>query len=98
MAAATSILKKIKPGSTMPEEDDIVVGLPLETGNRTIYPVFRDSTTPGAVGAGPRQIGYLEVSEDRSDYTSLEPDRRPLAVFPILLAIVIVIWLFRRIR
>jgi hypothetical protein len=74
---------------------DIVLGLPLETGSRTIYPVFREWT--GDNSATPKQIGYLEVSEDRSDYTSLEPDLRPLAILPVALMIfAICVWVMRR--
>ena len=97
MANARAIVEKIRPDRSLPDDSDIVLGLPLESGDRTIYPVFRDPS-PGAHVAQPRQIGFLEVSEGRSDYTSLEPDRRPLAVIPVLLVLVFAIWMLRRFR
>ncbi len=97
MVNAKSIVEKIRPDRSLPDDSDIVLGLPLESGDRTIYPVFREPS-PQTPETEPRQIGYLEVSDERSDYTSLEPDRRPLAVVPIFLLIVFAVWLFRRLR
>ena len=97
MENAKSIVDKIRPDRALPDDSDIVLGLPLESGDRTIYPVFRDPTS-GNRDVQPRQIGYLEVSEERSDYTSLEPDRRPLAVIPVLLLLVFILWMVRRSR
>lgn len=93
MASARAIVEKIQPDRSLPDDSDIVLGLPLESGDRTIYPVFRHAQL-----AHPRQIGFLEVSEGRSDYTSLEPDRRPLALITIVLLLVFVIWMLRRFR
>jgi hypothetical protein len=87
--------KLFPPGSPVDEDTDLVLGLPLEAGDRTIYPVFADSRTPD--GEEPRQIGYLELSDDRSDFTSLESDKRPVAIIPVLIIVAIVLfWLLSR--
>jgi hypothetical protein len=84
------------PGSPVDGDTDLVLGLPLEAGDRTIYPVFADPKSPDD-GAEPRQIGYLELSENRSDFTSLESDSRPLIALPVLILLAVVLfWLFRR--
>jgi hypothetical protein len=86
------------PGSDSPDgQADLALGLPLESNGRTIYPVFRDPTPADSDTAGPRQIGYLELSEGRSDFISLESDTRPLFLIPVLLALLVcVIWFARR--
>jgi hypothetical protein len=88
--------KLSNPGAPIDEDTDLVLGLPLEAGDRTIYPVFADPRT-SEEGREPRQIGYLELSDERSDFTSLEADKRPVMIVPVLILLVLVLlWLLRR--
>jgi hypothetical protein len=99
MTRVTDLLKQLSSPSPTDDETDLVLGLPLENNGRTIYPVFADPGPSNDPEAEPRRIGYLELSEDRSDYTSLESDNRPIALIPVLLVLVFVVfWLLRRSR
>jgi hypothetical protein len=98
MTPIRNLLNHIPGQGPSYEEADLVLGLPLESGSRTIYPVFLDPQSPDDE-AQPRQIGYLELGNGRSDFTSLEPDKRPVAALPFLLLIIVVtFWLLRRSR
>jgi hypothetical protein len=92
------LLDRFKGSAQSPDQqEDLVLGLPLEAEDRTIYPVFRQAATPGQEPAPPRQVGYLEVSDERSDYTSLEPDPKPMLIIPILaILVLVVLFLIRR--
>ena len=77
MTPIRSLLQQISArGQSEHQSADLVLGLPLEADDRTIYPVFLDPHSDQHNGAEPRQIGYLELGAGRSDYTSLEPDNR----------------------
>lgn len=93
MAALRSLLTQSSRPAREIDEPDLVLGLPLESNGRTIYPVFLDPTHSGDDARQPRQIGFLDVGEERSEFTSLETDIRPLALLPVLLLILgAVIW------
>lgn len=87
MAALRSLLtQSFRPAREI-DEPDLVLGLPLESNGHTIYPVFLDPAHSGDDTLQPRQIGFLDVSDERSDFTSLETDFRPLALLLVLLLI-----------
>jgi hypothetical protein len=98
MTSLPKLLKNLTgSGKSSEQDEDLVLGLPLEAEGKTIYPVFRQAAAPGDEPTQPRQVGYLEVSGDRSDYTSLEPDPKPLLIIPVIaLLILIVLFLIRR--
>lgn len=99
MLVLRSLLDRIAPGRASSSEGEIVLGLPLESGDRTIYPVFLDPSPVNGNEVSPRQIGYMEISEGRSDYTSLSQDRAPLALaLTLMLALLLVTLLFRVLR
>lgn len=72
----TRALRKDRTG----DDADLVLGLPLSVDDRTIYPVFVDGGHEATNGTAPHQIGYLDISGDRSDFVSLESDVRWPAV------------------
>lgn len=98
MTAIPSMLKNlIGSGQSSDQNEDLVLGLPLEAEDRTIYPVFRQAVAPGDERTSPRQVGYLEVSDERSDYTSLEPDPKPMLLIPVVAVLILIaLFLIRR--
>lgn len=93
MAALRSLLTQSSQSAGEIDEPDLVLGLPLESNGRTIYPVFLDPTHSADDTLQPLQVGFLDVGDERSEFTSLESDIRPLALLPVLLLILIaIIW------
>lgn len=99
MPAINDLINRVVPNASPRDEPALTLGLPLETDEKTIYPVFQELRTEPADDQKLRQIGYLEIGPDRSDFVSLEPDRRaPLAILSLIALVVVIGLLARRIR
>jgi hypothetical protein len=96
MTSLQGLISRSTSGERSDEQIDIILGIPLESQGKTIYPVFRGSGPIGDTNATPHKIGYLEISGGRSDYTSLESDNRPLALVLVMFLVLALAWLMWR--
>jgi hypothetical protein len=97
MTSLRGLISRSTSGERSDEQIDIILGIPLESRGKIIYPVFRGSSPDGVTNTTPHKIGYLEVSDGRSDYTSLESDNLPIALVLVTFFVLAVAWLLWRV-
>lgn len=87
------------PADSAGGHPDLTLGLPLESATARIYPVFQTSRSNPAADRTVRQIGYLEIGDNRSDFVSLEPrNRMPFVVAALVILSLLLGGVVRRLR
>jgi hypothetical protein len=99
MNAIRNMMSRVFSKGKNADPGDLLLGLPLEAGEKRIYPVY---TRHGHINGSrsvqaPQQIGYIEITNSRATFTSFERGFRWLAgAVPVGLFVAAGIWLARR--
>ena len=98
MASIRSRLRKLFATAPPPSAGELMLGLPLEAGDRRIYPVYsRYGRTNGAhQSEDPAQIGYVEIDDRQARFVPLD-DRRVwmLALVPVGIVVGLAAFFYR---
>jgi hypothetical protein len=99
MSILHTVKRRLWNDASERSDAELVFGLPLEVGARKIYPVYLEGREVNRTKNGPRQIGYVEISDGRAVYTSLEPDYRwPVVLAGLSALLLVATWVLRRVR
>lgn len=99
MPTSSNVLRQTVPVESAYDNATLTLGLPLETASGAIYPVFQASRSNITTDRTIRQIGYLEIGDNRSDFVSLEPrSRAPLIITLLVILSFLLGGIVRRLR